>query len=203
VGIIVTDTTPNYEWQPTERAASYTLKVADNSGNVLIEQSYTASDVNCTSGVCSVTPVIELPFDLIHWWITPENATGKGVLSEKAIFSVAPVPFVPDASTLISPKDVISASTPTYKWNAVEISSWYLLLVRDGSRNTIINKWYKAADANCQSGSGECSVTPGISITQNPVEWWVQTWNHAGYGEWSESKVFQVFPLRSGLIRHK
>ena len=195
VGIIITDTTPEYTWKPAERAETYWLKVTDNSGHVLIQQSHTASDANCTSGTCTVTPGIELPFDLINWWITPGNATGEGDESEKGIFSVAHVPFVPDTTTLIAPEGVIASPTPTYKWNAVAESSRYILVVKDGGGNTIVNEGYKAADANCQSGDGECSVTPNVAVTQNPVEWTVQTWNSAGYGGWSDSKVFQVFPL--------
>jgi hypothetical protein len=195
VGIIITDTTPEYSWVPAERAETYKLKVTDSGGNVLIEQSYTASDISCASGTCAVTPVIELPFDLINWWITPENTTGEGEVSDKGIFSVAPVPFVPDATTLITPEGVIATPMPTYRWNAVSIASAYKLVVKDEAGNPIIYKWYKPVDANCQSGDGECSVTPDVAITQSSVEWSVQTWNSAGYGGWSESKIFQVFPL--------
>ncbi|RUM93907.1 MAG: hypothetical protein DSZ28_05950 [Thiothrix sp.] len=195
LGIIVTDTSPDYTWEPAERSENYTLKVTDKNGNVLIEQPYSSNDANCASGTCSVTPVVELPFDLINWWITAENTTGKGAESEKGIFTVAPIPIVPGAATLTSPAGVISSPSPTYKWNAVAIASWYKLLVEDGSGTIVVNQWYKAVDANCQSGEGECSVTPTAAMTQNPVKWSVQTWNSAGYGGWSESKVFQVFPL--------
>jgi hypothetical protein len=132
---------------------------------------------------------------LINWWIVPENATGEGPESEKGIFAVAPVPRVPEVTVLLAPWGVVSDATPTYSWSAVSISSWYRLLARDGDDHLIINKWYTAADVNCQSGEGECSVTPDAIITKNPVIWWVQTWNNAGYGDWSESKVFYVYPL--------
>jgi hypothetical protein len=194
VGIIVTDTTPIYEWESAERATSYRLKVTDNSGNVLFEESYMTDQV-CELNVCSVTPTIGLPFGLINWWIVPENATGEGPESEKGIFAVAPVPRVPEVTTLLAPWGVVSDATPAYSWNAVSISSWYRLLARDGDDNLIIDKWYTAADVNCQSGEGECSVTPDAIITKNPVIWWVQTWNNAGYGDWSESRVFYVYPL--------
>jgi len=194
VGIIITDRTPVYEWASAERARLFRLKVTDNSGNVLIEESYAADQV-CASGACSVTPTIELPFGLVNWWITPENATGEGPESEKGIFAVAPAPRVPEATTLLAPSGVVSDAIPTYSWNAVSISSWYKLVAKDGNDNLMVNKWYSAADANCQSGEGECSVTSDAIITQNPVTWWVQTWNNAGYGDWSESKVFYVYPL--------
>jgi hypothetical protein len=197
VGTIGIDTTPMYEWEATERATLYRLKVTDNSGNVLIEEPYTIDQANCASSanICSARPTTELPFGLFNWWITPENSTGEGPESEKGIFAISPVPIVPDATLLIAPEDVVSDATPTYKWSAISISSRYKLEVLDGNGNLIIENWYSAADANCQSGGGECSVTPDIAITQNPAEWRVQTWNSAGYGDWSESKVFQVFPL--------
>ena len=196
VGIIVTDTTPDYQWQPAERAASYELKVADNNGNVLHKESYAIGELGCPLGVCSVTPTVELPFGLINWWITAENATGKGSESEKGIFAVTPVPIVPEAVTLISPGGIVSDTTPTYSWNAVSISSWYKLVVTDGKGNTRVSNWYTAADANCQSGEGGCFVTPQARLTQNPITWEIQTWNSAGYGEWSESQRFYVFPLK-------
>jgi len=63
----------------------------------------------------------------------------------------------PGPATLISPKGVISDTTPTYTWFEVETSTWYRLWV-DGPSGTVINQWYRAEDSNC--AGGVCAVTP-------------------------------------------
>jgi len=94
----------------------------------------------------------------------------------------------PAKTTLISPSGNSSTSTPQYQWNAISDASWYLLWVDDDT-GTPIKKWYTAADANCGSGTGVCSVTPSIAVSGG-VRWWVQTWNSNGTGPWSESLGF-------------
>ena len=97
----------------------------------------------------------------------------------------------PGKATLVSPSGTNYEDTPTYSWNAVSDSTWYYLWVNDSKGNPI-NKWYTAADAGCESGSGLCSITPNTELALGSCEWWIQTWNDDGYGDWSDSLSFAV-----------
>jgi hypothetical protein len=94
----------------------------------------------------------------------------------------------PTAATQVSPSGTINDTTPTYMWNAVSNSTWYCLYVNDSTGNRI-NQWYTAAQAGCGSGIGACSVTP-TSEVRGAGQWWVRTYNSAGYGPWSTGLLF-------------
>jgi hypothetical protein len=98
----------------------------------------------------------------------------------------------PSAATLVSPSGTITDTTPTYTWNAVSDATWYQLYVNDSTGNKI-QKWYKASEVGCASGTGTCSVTPTTEV-KGSCQWWVQTYNAAGYGPWSAPLSFTVSP---------
>ena len=95
------------------------------------------------------------------------------------------------AATLVSPSGTITTNTPTYVWKAVSNSTWYYLWVGDSAANKI-QKWYTATEVGCASGTGTCSVTPSIGLAAGAAQWWIQTWNEAGYGPWSDAMSFTV-----------
>jgi hypothetical protein len=101
---------------------------------------------------------------------------------------------------LISPSGTISTSTPAYTWNATSDSARYYLWVNDSATNGKIKQWYAAEQAGCPSGTGTCSVTPTTSLATGPGRWWIQAWNEAGYGPWSDLMTFVVVSPWSGNI---
>jgi hypothetical protein len=94
----------------------------------------------------------------------------------------------PGAATLTSPSGAISDATPTYTWNAVSDATWYCLYVNDSTGNKI-NQWYTAAQANCPLGIDDCTVTSTIDV-RGAGQWWVRTYNSAGFGPWSSGMSF-------------
>jgi hypothetical protein len=98
----------------------------------------------------------------------------------------------PGIATIISPSGTITDNMPTYTWNAVESSTWYRLQVNDSTQAKKIYEWYTADDADCGDGTGECSVTPGTELADGKAKWWIQTWNDAGDGPWSDKLEFTV-----------
>ena len=99
----------------------------------------------------------------------------------------------PGKATLVSPTGTITTATPTYTWNAVATATYYQLYVNDSTTNSgKIVAWYTAADAGCGSGTGNCSVTPSTALAAGAAQWWVQTWNPAGAGPWSDPLSFAV-----------
>ncbi|MBF0566463.1 MAG: hypothetical protein HQK89_14630, partial [Nitrospirae bacterium] len=61
-----------------------------------------------------------------------------------------------------------------------------------------IQQWYSATQAGCTAGTGTCSITPAIALTNGPGTWWVQTYNDAGYGPWSNGMGFTMVVAAPG-----
>ena len=102
----------------------------------------------------------------------------------------------PGAATLVLPSGATTDTTPAYTWNTVTSATWYYLWVSrvntDGSLTTIHSKWYEATLA-CSGGT--CSITPaGVTLSSGNYRWWIQTWNDAGYGPWTNAMNFTVSP---------
>jgi YD repeat-containing protein len=186
----VTDTIPTYTWNAVSNAAWYHLWVNDQTANK-INAWYTAEACGCAAGTCTITPATEV-IGSCQWWVQTYNSAGFGPWSSGMTFT-APIPTVPPgAATQVSPTGAITDTTPTYTWNAVSGASWYCLYVNDSTGNKI-NQWYTRGEAGCASGTGTCSVTPTTEV-RGSSQWWVRTYNPAGFGPWSTPMAFTVSP---------
>jgi len=183
--------TPTFTWNAVVSATSYYLWV-NNNGTPKIQTWYTAAQAGCASGTgtCSATPATVLVQGTGEWWIQTRNDVGDGPWSDKMSFTVS-IGGLPGKATLTSPNGTISTPTPTYTWNAVANSTWYYLWV-DNNGTTKIQTWYTAAQAGCASGTGTCSATPATALVPGTGQWWIETWNEAGYGPWSDAMSFAV-----------
>jgi hypothetical protein len=188
----ITTTLPTYTWNAVPDTTWYRLWVNDSTGNK-IAQWYMAADAGCASGtgMCSVTPAIELAAGAGSWWIQTYSPAAYGPWSTAMKFNVNVSP--PAAATLIAPNGLISTNIPTYTWNGVSGSTWYYLWVNDATGNRIA-KWYSATEAGCLSATGTCSVIPAVALAEGEARWWVQTYNGTGYGPWSSSLPFTIGP---------
>jgi len=192
IGTIST-TTPAFSWNAVSGATWYLLWVNSTAGSGVINSWYSAEQANCASGTgsCSVTPATPVAAGNAQWWIQTWSEAGYGLWSDGMSFSVN-VGGPPPKASLISPSGTISTSTPTYTWNAVPTSTWYLLYVNDSKTQAKINQWYKASDTGCGSGSGTCSVAPSTVLAPGDCQWWIQTWSDIGTGPWSDGMIFKV-----------
>ena len=190
----ISTSTPTYTWNAVTSATWYYLWVNDSSTNSgKIKTWYTSADAGCGSGTgtCSVAPSTGLAAGAGQWWIQTWNDAGYGPWSDAMSFTVS-FSGPPGKATLVSPSGNISTATPTYTWNAVPSATWYYLWVNDSSTSPKILQWYTAAQAGCSSGTGTCSVSPSTALAPGAGQWWVQTWNNAGYGPWSDAMSFTV-----------
>lgn len=112
-------------------------------------------------------------------------------LSMAISFNNGALAATPNKATLVSPLGTIWEDKPAYIWNAVSDSTWYYLWVNDSTGNPV-KQWYTAVEAGCGSGSGLCSMTPNTELALGSCEWWIQTWNDDGFGDWSDSLSFTV-----------
>jgi hypothetical protein len=100
---------------------------------------------------------------------------------------------LPGKATLNAPMGSSMTTTPTYNWNEVPGATWYYLWVNNTFGGNVIKKWYQASTV-CSGGF--CAVTPTPSLSAGvSYTWWVQTWNEAGYGPWSDPLSFTVIAL--------
>lgn len=181
---------PTYTWNVVSGATWYYLWVDGPSGNVL-KQWYTTAQANCNASTCSVANVTpNLVAGAYTWWIQTWNDGGYGPWSDPMTFAPSP----PGKATLVSPTGSIGTNTPAYSWNAVNGSTWYYLWISqvnaDGSFTTVHTQWYQATEV-CSSGN--CTVTPmGITLSRGNYRWWIQTWNEAGHGPWSDATSFST-----------
>ena len=177
---------PAYTWNEVVGATWYYLWVNGPSGAV-IQQWYTSAQANCNGTTCSVTPAKVLSSGAHTWWVQTWNDSGYGPWSDGMAFTRT----APGKATLISPIGTMGTSAPTYTWNEVSGATWYYLWV-NGPSGSVIQQWYTAAQAGCNGTI--CSVTPGTALGAGDHTWWIQAWNNAGYGPWSNGLGFSVAP---------
>jgi hypothetical protein len=176
---------PTYTWNEVTESTWYYLWVDGPSGTV-IQQWYTSADAHCGGGTCWVTPTTPVAGGTHTWKVQTWNSVGVGPWSNTGSFST---PLPPGKATLSSPNGSIGTNTPTYTWNEVADSTWYYLWV-NGPSGTVIQQWYTSTDAHCNGST--CWVTPTTTLTSGTYTWWVQTWNPAGSGLWSDALNFSV-----------
>lgn len=200
-----------FTWQADPAATRYWLWVDDlTNGPEWDNQWITAADAGCASGTgnCSYTLPVNLTNGNKQWWILAFNAQGGN-----SGWS-APIPFVlsdnssggggiPGIGVGISPSGTNQANPVTLTWQADSAAVRYWLWVNHVSNAAIWKEWdnpnITPAEANCASGSGNCSYTLPASLSNGQKEWWIlpigQNNSHSG---WSAPLYFSVTDSGSG-----
>lgn len=115
--------------------------------------------------------------------IKPAGIAFKALLGEN---STKPTP--------LSPSGDITTVTPIFRWQAAAGATSYLLWVNEYAEPNVpgkINRTYTAAEAGC-SGSGVCSISPGVSFAKAGAEWWVTAITDSGQRTESAGAFFMV-----------
>ena len=188
----ITNNTPKYSWKAVSGATYYQLWVNDLKGQK-IKRWYKATVVGCRNGTgtCAITPTTKLASGNGTWKIRAWGNRKYGSWSAAKNFKVSITESKTGTAILISPSGAITDSTPRYTWKAVAGASYYQLWVND-SRGNRIKTWYSATALGCQSGKGNCSITPLTSLSNGNGMWKVRAWANRKYGLWSASKYFTV-----------
>ena len=192
---MINTSTPAYTWNAVAGATYYRIYVADQTdpNAPYVNKWYTAAEVGCAggTGTCSITPATTLPDAAYYWWIRAKNVAGQGPWSALKSFTVVTTTTIPAAPTLVTPSGTTTNATPTYTWNAVSNATSYRIYLTDALNNIKINKWYTAAEAGCAGGTGTCSVTPAVPLSNGSYSWQMQGKNIAGTSAWSSGMVFE------------
>jgi hypothetical protein len=81
------------------------------------------------------------------------------------------------------------STIPFFLWQATPQATYYYLRVLDASGQAIIQKWYKVGQV-CNDANGICGLASPKVLAPGVYKWWIQTWNDAGYGPWSDAGSF-------------
>jgi len=165
----------------------YQLSVQDAVGTVR-EFWFTPAQA-CTSSTCAATPNVLLPIGPAQWKLKVWRTSGGGSWTASIGFDAAD--SAPGKATLVSPVAPVTTATPSFMWNAVVGTSYYLLHVTDRD-NVSVERWYRPAEAGCPLGTGVCTVSPGVVIKAGAASWKTLTWNGSGYGPWSDTRDFLI-----------
>jgi len=93
----------------------------------------------------------------------------------------------------VAPFGIIETPSPTYEWTPVQYATRYRLVVQDANEaatiqdtqeTAIIDKWYTAEEAGCDSEEGLCMVTPTAEVI-GKNEFKVQACANTNCGQWS------------------
>jgi hypothetical protein len=179
--------TPTYTWNSVASAIWYQLAVTDALG-VVREFWHTPAQA-CAGSPCAVTPNVLLPIGPAQWRVRAWRTSGAGVWSGFVSFDAAD--SVPGAATLMQPNTAVSTQTPSFTWNGVIGTSYYLLRITDRD-NVTFDRWYVPSAIGCPLGAGVCSAAPGIALKAGAASWKVLTWNGSGYGPWSSTRSFLI-----------
>ncbi len=182
VGNIGTNYNPTYTWNKASTAIWYRLYVSGPSG-VVLDQWYEAASV-CNTTTCTVASPT-LGGGAHAWYVQTWNSAGYGPWSNNSQatnFSTT-IPTPPAAAVLTAPIGNIGTNyNPTYTWNKVNTAIWYRLYV-SGPAGVVLDQWYEAASV-CNTTT--CTVA-SPTLGGGAHAWYVQTWNSAGYGPWSNN----------------
>src|ERR1043166_6408725 len=121
-----------------------------------------------------------------------KSTAGDGPWSDPLSFTVGSLA----KPILISPRNGIATTTPTYMWYAVAGATAYDLCLNDQRTAARANPRFTPAEAGCPQGTGTCSVTLDIPLAGGPGQWWVMATNGSLAGPWSDPLAFSVGPPR-------
>jgi RHS repeat-associated protein len=169
--------TPAYSWQAVPGATLYRLWATDGESTLEMTQWYEPATVGCAggTGTCGGTPAAALREGAATWWVQAVGAWGYGPASSGVALTVAR----PGSITLTAPSGEISATTPTYAWQADPLATLYFLTVTDSGGTRRVATYVDASGA-C-SGS-VCAATPEVDLGPGAFTWSVTGIDDVGYG---------------------
>lgn len=176
---------PTFSWHPADRAEWYTLTVQDD---VACVQPGCESDVRTFGPIADTT--FTLPADLnatigrFAWFVTAENSTGAGPVSQTRTFTVAEIPPAPTAApVLLSPENEqrLAGIEATTSWSSVENADRYD--IQTSISSLFFSNFYRSTLAD--------TTWTGSPFAENRRYYWrVRAGNAGGWGPWTAPRSF-------------
>lgn len=167
---------PEFQWTTLPDVAWYQIWINVNGG-LYYE--------NWLSGVSFWTPTVDFPAGSYSWWVRSWRDGVFGAWSSALNFRLgAPEPNAPSGT-------VTASLRPTFSWAAVSGASQYRV-------------WLAGPDPDGQPIIATPSGTfwqPETDLPTGNHTWWVQPWNGATGGTWSNATAFDLRAEKPGATR--
>lgn len=190
---------PTFYWDSVSGAAYYQLWVGTAELDTIHHDWYSAPDLHCDEGTCSVSPLLLLEQGQSYVWYV--QAWGPGGLSNAGTlagwadggdFVVDPLNS-PAAPTPLTPSGEINTAKPDFHWQSTPNVSWYNIEVNTPVPQDppVYSMWSSAMELDCLEDN-ICTLEPSLYLLDGDYVWRVRGYNPAGIGTWSELTNFTV-----------
>ncbi len=184
----------------------YQVTITIEPGGITHRLSFDHGWPGCARQEDGVHCIWELPYALepgrYTWQIQPEiNGTYGNVTAPESF-------IIPDGNNIlgkgvgITPNNTEETNPVTFTWQANPGAARYWLWVDDLTNGPEWdNQWITPADAGCASGSGNCSYTLPVNLTNGNKQWWILAFDaQSGNSGWSTPLSFNVTDNSGGGI---
>ena len=181
---------PSFDWNSVDDTDYYMLCIQNQYLKNIFYKWYPAASVDNGDGTCSINPGKVLAPGDYYWLVRGKNQYGIGAWSTSLAFTVDTDQVAPEAPTLNTPTGTIDQAIPSFNWNSLADTDYYMLCIQNQYQKNIFYKWYPSASVD--NGDGTCDVNPGKTLTPGNYYWLVKGKNEYGLGSWSAKMPFTV-----------
>jgi hypothetical protein len=196
-----------FTWNDDANALYFNLYVTNNAGVSQHNAWYARNDV-CIGGTCSVTPVLALANGdyqaRVKAWgfggFSTGGTAGDGYGGPTAFPFNFAVPDITGVNTF-TPVGIIATGSPTFTWNTIAGTTYYLLWVGSPSPSfaPIFQQWYDASTI-CTPHPGTCAVSNVVSLSMGNAIWRVQAYGPGGVSALHSDIVITVNSTLPGAL---
>ena len=168
----ITTANPTFTWQEVENANYYQIYVQNKVTNAPVISQWVQTT--------SYTHDTALSEGMYQFWVRTWGNNKYGDWSAPLDFAIE-IPK-PETAVLVGPIGETNDNTPTFEWNSAEYATWYYLHVVDNNtRKTVVGQWIQQTTYSANTLLGNGSYT-----------FYVLTWGHGKYGDWSNGMSFRI-----------
>ncbi len=189
-----------FSWNNDANATYFNLYVTNNAGAVQLNAWYTRASV-CPTSTCSVAPVLNLANGSyqarVKAWgpggFSTGGAANDGYGGPVAFTFNFAAPNIAEITTF-NPNGTITTGVPTFTWNTVAGTTYYLLVVTGPSPSfspSYLNQWYDAATI-CTPHPGTCTVANAVGLGLGSYAWRGQAYGPGGISALSPATSFTI-----------
>jgi hypothetical protein len=177
-----------FTWNDDANTLYFNVYITNNAGVSQHNAWYARSSV-CSGGSCSISPVLALAngqYQIrVKAWGSGGFSTGgmanDGFGGPTAFTFNFAAPNIADLNTF-SPNGAVTTGSPTFTWNTLAGTTYYLLWVTGASPSytpSYHQMWYDAS-AICTPHPGTCTVSNVVALPMGNAVWRVQAYGPGG-----------------------
>jgi len=185
---VISNTQPQFSWQPVDGASEYQLVVNNNNKEVLFQKWISRGDI-CSNDSCS----LKLGFPLIYdgnysWKVQARTGMETSRWSVTSTFTLILPLEMPDP---IAPLGKIT-SKPEFEWEVNASVSEVAFILATGTTKILDGNSWQNASGLCNKKS--CKTSLDLDLKPGVYYWRVAVRNAVSTSPWSTSLVFELLP---------